>query len=49
VDYAQVSTGFGFQAVRVDSEVTLHDALQQAVASGAPWVIDALIDPEGYV
>jgi acetolactate synthase-1/2/3 large subunit len=42
VDYAQVSTGFGFQAVRVDSEVALHDALHQAVASGEPWVIDAL-------
>jgi thiamine pyrophosphate-dependent acetolactate synthase large subunit-like protein len=49
VDYAQVSTGFGFQAVRVDSEATLHDALQRAVTSGEPWVIDALIDPEGYV
>jgi len=34
--------------VRVDSEAALHDALQQAVASGKPWVIDALIDPEGY-
>jgi len=49
VDYAQVATGFGFQGVRVDSEATLHDALHQAVASGEPWVIDALIDPEGYV
>ena len=49
VDYAQVSTGFGFQAVRVDSEAALHDALQQAVTSGEPWVIDTLIDPEGYV
>jgi acetolactate synthase-1/2/3 large subunit len=49
VDYAQVATGFGFQAVRVESEAAMHDALQQAVASGEPWVIDALIDPEGYV
>ena len=49
VDYAQVSTGFGFQAVRVETEAAMHDALQQAVASGEPWVIDALIDPEGYV
>ena len=49
VDYAHVATGFGFQAARVDSEATLQDALQQAVASGEPWVVDVLIDPEGYV
>jgi acetolactate synthase-1/2/3 large subunit len=49
VDYAHVAAGFGFQAARVDSEATLQGALQQAVASGEPWVIDALIDPEGYV
>jgi len=49
VDYAKVSAGFGFQAVRVDSEAALRDALQQAIASGEPWVIDALIDPEGYI
>ncbi len=49
VDYAHVATGFGFQAARVDSEATLQAALQQAIASGEPWVIDVLIDPEGYI
>ncbi len=49
VDYAQVAAGFGFQAVRVDNETSLREALQQAVTSGAPWVIDAVIDPAGYV
>ena len=49
VDFAQVATGFGFRAVRADTEAVLQDALQQAVASGEPWVIDAIVDPEGYV
>jgi acetolactate synthase-1/2/3 large subunit len=49
VDYVQVARGFGFQAARVDSEASMQEALQQAVTSGEPWVIDALIDPEGYV
>jgi acetolactate synthase-1/2/3 large subunit len=48
VDYTQVAQGFGFQAARVTSEAELQRTLQQAVASGAPWVIDACIDPEGY-
>lgn len=49
VDFAQVAMGFGFRAVRAETEDVLHDALQQAVASGEPWVIDAIIDPEGYL
>jgi acetolactate synthase-1/2/3 large subunit len=49
VDYVRVSEGFGFQAARVDQEDDFQDVLQQAVASGAPWVIDVVIDPEGYV
>lgn len=48
VDYVQVSQGFGFQAARVSDEAALRQTLQQAVDSGAPWVIDACIDPEGY-
>lgn len=48
VDYVQVSRGFGFHAASVDSDATLQDALTQAVASEAPWVIDAQIDPDGY-
>lgn len=49
VDFAHVATGFGFQAARVDSESALQETLHQAVTSGAPWVIDVLIDPAGYV
>jgi acetolactate synthase-1/2/3 large subunit len=48
VDYLRVSEGFGFHAARADTEATFGEALQGAVALGEPWVIDALIDPEGY-
>jgi acetolactate synthase-1/2/3 large subunit len=48
VDYVQVAQGFGFHAARIADEQTLHQALQQAVDSGEPWVLDLLIDPEGY-
>ncbi|GIX49013.1 MAG: acetolactate synthase [Candidatus Tectimicrobiota bacterium] len=48
VDFAKVAAGFGCRAARVADAATLHDVLQQAVADHEPWVIDALIDPEGY-
>ena len=48
VDFVQISKGFGFQATRVNDEAALAEALQGAVSSGEPWVIDAHIDPEGY-
>jgi acetolactate synthase-1/2/3 large subunit len=48
-DFAQVARGFGFEASRVDSEAALDAALQQALASGRPWLIDALVNPDGYV
>jgi acetolactate synthase-1/2/3 large subunit len=48
-DFAQVARGFGFEAVRVDSEAALDAALRQALASGRPWLIDALVNPDGYV
>jgi acetolactate synthase-1/2/3 large subunit len=49
VDYARVAEGFGFSAACVDTEAAMSEALQQALASGDPWVIDARIDPEGYI
>jgi acetolactate synthase-1/2/3 large subunit len=49
VDYVRVSEGFGFHAACVETETAMREAMQQAVASGEPWVIDARIDPEGYV
>jgi acetolactate synthase-1/2/3 large subunit len=48
VDYVQVAQGFGFHAARVSDETSLQQTLKQAVASGEPWVLDVLIDPQGY-
>jgi acetolactate synthase-1/2/3 large subunit len=48
-DFAGVARGFGFEATRVDSEEALDAALAEAFASGKPWLIDAAINPEGYV
>jgi acetolactate synthase-1/2/3 large subunit len=48
-DLAQVARGFGLEAARVDNEAALDAALQQALASNRPWLIDALVNPEGYV
>jgi acetolactate synthase-1/2/3 large subunit len=48
-DFAAVARGFGFEAERVDSEAGLDSALQRAFASGRPYLIDALVNPEGYV
>jgi len=48
-DYVGISRGLGFEAVRVDSEGALRDALKEAFSSGRPWVIDAAINPDGYV
>ena len=48
-DFATVARGFGFESVRVDSETALDEAMQQALASGRPWLIDALVNPEGYI
>ncbi|MEE9276707.1 MAG: thiamine pyrophosphate-dependent enzyme, partial [bacterium] len=48
-DYVSLSRGLGFEAERVDSEEALKDALARAFASGRPWVIDAVINPDGYL
>jgi acetolactate synthase-1/2/3 large subunit len=48
-DFAAVAKGLGFESVRVDSEAALDSAMQQAIASGRPWLIDALVNPEGYI
>jgi len=49
IDLSAVARGFGFEAVRVDSESALDAALEAAFASGRPWLIEAMINPEGYV
>ena len=48
-DFAAVARGFGFEAATVHDEAALDAALSQAFASNRPWLIDALINPEGYV
>jgi acetolactate synthase-1/2/3 large subunit len=48
-DFAAVARGFGFEARRVMTESELDAALMEAFASGRPWLIDALVNPEGYV
>jgi acetolactate synthase-1/2/3 large subunit len=47
-DFVKVAQGFGFDACRVDTESELSSALEQAIASNRPWLIDAHIDPAGY-
>jgi acetolactate synthase-1/2/3 large subunit len=48
-DFAAIARGFGFEAKRVDSEEPLDAALREAFASGKPWLIDAQINPDGYL
>ena len=47
-DFVSVAKGLGCEAARVESERALKDALAQALASWRPWVIDAVISPDGY-
>jgi acetolactate synthase-1/2/3 large subunit len=49
VDYVAVARGLGFEARSVDSEAALDEALTSAFASGRAWLIDARINPDGYV
>jgi acetolactate synthase-1/2/3 large subunit len=48
-DFAHIARGFGWQASRVHDEASLDAALEQALASGEPWLIEAMVNPEGYV
>ena len=48
-DYAAIARALGFEAATVDSEKALDEALAQAFASGRPWLVDARINPDGYV
>ena len=41
VDYAQIAKGYGAQGLYLDSAADLAPALQQAIASGLPTVIQA--------
>lgn len=48
-DYVSASKALGFEAVRVESEESLKNSLKMAMKSGGPWVIDAVINPDGYI
>lgn len=48
-DYPAIARGLGFEAVRVETEEGLKEALNRAITSGGPWVIDAAINPDGYL
>ena len=48
-DYASVARGLGCEGERVSTEEELKDALKRAFSSDKPWVIDAVINPDGYV
>jgi len=48
-DYTAVARGLGFEATRVNSEGALKEALDVAISSGGPWVIDAVINSDGYI
>jgi acetolactate synthase-1/2/3 large subunit len=48
-DYVAVARGLGFEATRVDNEAAFKEALAKAFASGGAWVIDAAINPDGYL
>jgi acetolactate synthase-1/2/3 large subunit len=48
-DFAQIARGFGFEAARVDNEAALDAVLPQALISNRPWLIDVIVNPDGYV
>ena len=48
-DFAAIARGFGWEAPRVEDEASLDAALGAALASGRPWLIEAMVNPEGYV
>ena len=48
-DFVTVARGFGFEARRVATETEFAAAIQEAIASQRPWLIDVTIDPNAYV
>ena len=45
-DFVAIARGMGADGVRVNSESELETALQQAMSSSVPFVVDVIIDPE---
>ena len=48
VDFCTVARGFGVEAIRVTRKEELQEALNRAVATAGPVVIDVEIDPDCY-
>jgi acetolactate synthase-1/2/3 large subunit len=48
-DFVTVARGFGFEARRVATESEFATTIKEAIASGRPWLIDVVIDPNGYI
>ena len=46
VDFAQVARGMGLKGVRVTDRESLVDAVHEGFASGAPLVVDLVLDRE---
>lgn len=45
-DFAMIARGMGAQGVRVNCEAELEAALEQAMESSLPFVVDVMIDPD---
>jgi acetolactate synthase-1/2/3 large subunit len=45
-DFAMVARGMGAAGIRVEKESDIEKALQQAIASEVPFVVDVVIDPD---
>jgi acetolactate synthase-1/2/3 large subunit len=46
VDYAAIARGFGIRAHRAETGADLAAAMRAILASGAPGLVDARIDPD---
>jgi acetolactate synthase-1/2/3 large subunit len=47
-DFSRIAEAYGIHAVRVCDEASCDAALQQALASGRPALIEVMLDPVGY-
>jgi acetolactate synthase-1/2/3 large subunit len=48
VDHAAIARACGCQAVRIESAAAVLPALQTALRSGKPWLLDIVTDPEAH-
>jgi acetolactate synthase-1/2/3 large subunit len=48
VDHAQIAGACGCRALRIDKAGDILPALQRAIASDEPWLLDILTDPDAH-